>query len=115
MTVKAYGAHAADKPLEPIAIPRREPGPRDVQIEIAYCGVCHSDLHTVRNDWGNARYPIVPGHEIVGRVKSVGPEVTRFKVGDTVFKYGNDIGKVVAPIKVGEHVHVHNVKTKRWA
>jgi uncharacterized zinc-type alcohol dehydrogenase-like protein len=84
MTTKAYGAHAADKPLERIAIERRAPGPHDVQIDIAYCGVCHSDLHTVRSEWGGTRYPCVPGHEIVGQVTAVGGEVTRFKVGDTV-------------------------------
>ena len=84
MTTKAYGAYAADKPLEPIAIERREPGPRDVQIEIAYCGVCHSDLHTVRSEWGGTLYPCVPGHEIVGHVSAVGAEVTGFKPGDTV-------------------------------
>jgi uncharacterized zinc-type alcohol dehydrogenase-like protein len=82
MTVKAYGAHAADKPLEPMAIARRAPGPRDVQIEIAYCGVCHSDLHTVRSEWGGTLYPCVPGHEIVGKVSAVGNEVKGFKVGD---------------------------------
>ncbi|HEU4992485.1 MAG TPA: NAD(P)-dependent alcohol dehydrogenase [Luteimonas sp.] len=84
MTVKAYGAHAADKPLEPMAIARRAPGPRDVQVEIAYCGVCHSDLHTVRSEWGGTRYPCVPGHEIVGKVSAVGGEVEGFKVGDVV-------------------------------
>ena len=84
MTSHAYGAYAADKPLEPIAIKRREPGPSDVQIDIAYCGVCHSDLHTVRSEWGGTLYPCVPGHEIVGHVSAVGGEVTRFAVGDTV-------------------------------
>jgi uncharacterized zinc-type alcohol dehydrogenase-like protein len=84
MTVKAYGAHAADKPLEPIDIERRRPGPRDVQIDIAFCGVCHSDLHTVRSEWGGTLYPCVPGHEIVGHVTAVGAEVERFQVGDTV-------------------------------
>lgn len=84
MTTKAYGAHAADKPLEPIDIQRRAPSPRDVQIDIAYCGVCHSDLHTVRSEWGGTLYPCVPGHEIVGRVSAVGGDVTDFKVGDTV-------------------------------
>src|SRR3712207_8246765 len=84
MTTTAYGAYAADKPLEPIAIERREPGPRDVQIEIAYCGVCHSDLHTVRSEWGGTLYPCVPGHEIVGHVSAVGGGVTRFAVGDRV-------------------------------
>jgi len=84
MTVKAYGAYAADKPLEPIDIARRAPGARDVQIEIAYCGVCHSDLHTVRSEWGGTLYPCVPGHEIVGHVSAAGAEVTKFAVGDTV-------------------------------
>lgn len=84
MIVKAYGAYAADKPLEPIDIERREPGPRDVQIEIAYCGVCHSDLHQVRSEWEGTLYPCVPGHEIVGHVTAVGEEVTSFKVGDPV-------------------------------
>jgi len=84
MTVKAYGAQAADKPLEPMAIVRRAPGPRDVQVEIAYCGVCHSDLHTVRGEWGGTLYPCVPGHEIVGKVSAVGGDVTGFKIGDTV-------------------------------
>ncbi len=84
MTTKAYGAHSGDKPLEPMDIERRQPGPEDVQIEIAYCGVCHSDLHTVRGEWGGTRYPCVPGHEIVGRVTAVGDEVSKFKVGDLV-------------------------------
>jgi uncharacterized zinc-type alcohol dehydrogenase-like protein len=81
---KAYGAYAADKPLEPIDIERRQPGSRDVQIEIAYCGVCHSDLHTVRSEWTGTLYPCVPGHEIVGHVTAVGGDVKTFKVGDTV-------------------------------
>jgi uncharacterized zinc-type alcohol dehydrogenase-like protein len=84
MKTKAYGAYAADKPLEPIDIERRAPGARDVQIDIAYCGVCHSDLHTVRSEWAGTLYPCVPGHEIVGRVSAVGAEVAGFKVGDVV-------------------------------
>ncbi len=84
MTVKARGAQAADKPLESMDIARRAPGPRDVQVEIAYCGVCHSDLHTVRSEWGGTKYPCVPGHEIVGQVSAVGDAVTAFAVGDTV-------------------------------
>ena len=84
MPTKAYGAHAADKKLEALDIERRKPGAKDVQIEIAYCGVCHSDLHTVRSEWGGTIYPCVPGHEIVGKVSAVGNEVTKFKVGDTV-------------------------------
>ena len=84
MPIKAYAAHAADKPLQPLDIERRAPGPRDVQIEIAYCGICHSDLHTVRSEWAGTRYPCVPGHEIVGHVSAVGAEVTGFEVGDAV-------------------------------
>ncbi|MBV8687513.1 MAG: NAD(P)-dependent alcohol dehydrogenase [Alphaproteobacteria bacterium] len=84
MTVKAYGAYAADKPLEAMDIERRAPGPRDVEIDIAYCGVCHSDLHTVRSEWGGTIYPCVPGHEIVGHVSAVGEEVSGFTVGDAV-------------------------------
>jgi uncharacterized zinc-type alcohol dehydrogenase-like protein len=84
MTVHAYGAHAAHQPLAPLTIERRAPGPHDVQIDIAYCGVCHSDLHQVRAEWEGTMYPCVPGHEIVGTVSAVGGEVNRFKVGDTV-------------------------------
>ncbi len=84
MIVKAYGARASDKPLEPLEIPRRTPGAQDVQIDIAYCGVCHSDLHTARNEWKNTLYPSVPGHEIVGRVSAVGAQATKFKIGDLV-------------------------------
>ena len=84
MTSRAYGALAADKPLEPLDILRRAPGPNDVQVDIAYCGVCHSDLHTVRSEWAGTRYPCVPGHEIVGKVTAVGSDVARFAVGDTV-------------------------------
>ncbi len=84
MTTKAYGARAADKPLESLEIERRAAGPRDVQIEITYCGVCHSDLHTVRSEWAGTRFPCVPGHEIVGHVSAVGRDVRDFKVGDTV-------------------------------
>ena len=84
MTTKAYGAHAADQPVVALDIQRRAPGPGDVQIDIAYCGVCHSDLHTVRSEWPGTLYPCVPGHEIVGHVSAVGSEVSGFKVGDTV-------------------------------
>ena len=82
--VKAYAAQAADQPLGPHALDRREPGPTDVEIRILYCGVCHSDIHTARNEWGHTHYPVVPGHEIVGKVTRVGSGVTRFKEGDTV-------------------------------
>jgi alcohol dehydrogenase (NADP+) len=80
--VKAYAAQAADSPIAPFSVDRRDPGPHDVQIDILYCGVCHSDLHQARNDWGNAMYPMVPGHEIVGRVVAVGEHVKKLKVGD---------------------------------
>ncbi|MGY3173828.1 putative zinc-type alcohol dehydrogenase-like protein [Pseudomonas sp. TE12234] len=84
MQVFAYGAHAGDKPLEPLRITRRDPGPEDVQIEIAYCGICHSDLHQLRAEWEGTKYPCVPGHEIVGRVSAVGLKVTGFAPGDLV-------------------------------
>ena len=80
--VKAFGTKAADADLEQMNIPRRNALPDDVEIEILYCGVCHSDLHTARNDWGGTVYPAVPGHEIVGKVTGVGAGVTKFSVGD---------------------------------
>src|ERR1700721_945909 len=82
---KAYSAASAASPLAVTTIPRREPTERDIQIEILYCGICHSDLHSVRNEWSEFMptvYPIVPGHEIVGRVTKVGAAVTKFKPGD---------------------------------
>lgn len=82
--VKAYGAIAADKPLEPLSIARRPLLADDINIEILYCGVCHSDIHNAENDWGGAQYPLVPGHEIIGRVLEVGSAVTKFKAGDHV-------------------------------
>lgn len=82
--VKSYAAKSADKPLEPYQLDRREPGADDVEIKILYCGVCHSDIHTARNEWAGTMYPVVPGHEIVGKVTRVGDKVSRFKVGDTV-------------------------------
>jgi alcohol dehydrogenase (NADP+) len=78
----SYAAHSAKEPLSFLKFERREVGPKDVQVEILFCGVCHSDLHTARNEWHNAIYPVVPGHEIVGRVTNVGAEVKTFKVGD---------------------------------
>ena len=80
--VKAFGAVAFSAPLKPMNIARREATAKDIEIEILYCGVCHSDLHTARNDWGGTIYPAVPGHEIVGKVTKVGNEVTKLKVGD---------------------------------
>jgi uncharacterized zinc-type alcohol dehydrogenase-like protein len=80
--MKAFGAESADAPLKLMNIDRRAVLPHDVEIEILFCGICHSDLHAARNEWHNTVYPIVPGHEIVGRVTSVGDQVTKFKVGD---------------------------------
>jgi len=82
--VKAYGAQASDANLEALDIERREITADDVKIEIEYCGVCHSDIHQVRNDWKNSKYPVVPGHEIIGRVTQVGKNVKNFKEGDLV-------------------------------
>ncbi len=82
--IKAFGTQAAENDLELLTIERREVQPKDVEIDIYYCGVCHSDLHTARNDWGGTVYPAVPGHEIVGKVISIGSDVTKFKVGDLV-------------------------------
>jgi uncharacterized zinc-type alcohol dehydrogenase-like protein len=82
MKTQAYAAASAGAPLAPFSIERREPGPKDVLIEILYCGVCHTDIHQARNEWGNSTFPMVPGHEIVGRVTKVGAGVTKFAVGD---------------------------------
>jgi uncharacterized zinc-type alcohol dehydrogenase-like protein len=79
-----YAAYDPTSPLRSYDFERRAPGPRDVSIQILFCGVCHSDLHTVRSEWGGTTYPIVPGHEIVGRVTGVGAEVTTFREGDFV-------------------------------
>ncbi|MEI9943746.1 MAG: NAD(P)-dependent alcohol dehydrogenase [Chitinophagaceae bacterium] len=81
-SVRTYAAKTATTPLVPYTIERRNPKPYDVQIKILYCGVCHSDLHFARNEWGMTVFPIVPGHEIVGRVTAIGDHVTKFKVGD---------------------------------
>jgi uncharacterized zinc-type alcohol dehydrogenase-like protein len=80
-TSKGYAALSAQSQLAPFIFSRREPGATEIAVEILYCGVCHSDLHMVRNEWGNSIYPMVPGHEIVGRVTAAGSAVTRFKVG----------------------------------
>ena len=84
MTIKAFAATSSDSALAPLNIERRETRDNDVKIDIDYCGVCHSDIHTAHNDWGNAVYPLVPGHEIVGKVVEVGSSVSSFKVGDIV-------------------------------
>ena len=80
--IKAFAAQDAESTLGPWNLERRAPGPKDIQIEILYCGVCHSDLHQIRNEWGNSIFPMVPGHEIVGRISKIGSEVKKFKVGE---------------------------------
>ncbi len=82
IATNAYAAYDSNTPLKPFQFERRNVGAKDVQIEILYCGVCHSDIHQVRNEWGGSKYPMVPGHEIVGRVVKVGAGVTKFKEGD---------------------------------
>jgi uncharacterized zinc-type alcohol dehydrogenase-like protein len=84
MQTKAYAAYASNEPLKSFDFERRDLKASDVHIDIAYCGVCHSDIHMAHNDWGMTVYPMVPGHEIIGRVKKVGTEVTNFKVGELV-------------------------------
>lgn len=82
--IKAFGTEAAEAPLNQLGINRRKPTPHDVEIDILFCGVCHSDLHTARSEWGPTMYPCVPGHEIVGRIVSIGDHVKKFKLGDLV-------------------------------
>ena len=84
MQTTAFAAASATSPLAPMTIERREVGPADVRIDVLYCGICHSDLHTARSDWKGTVYPCVPGHEIIGRVAEVGPEVTQHRPGDVV-------------------------------
>jgi uncharacterized zinc-type alcohol dehydrogenase-like protein len=79
-TVKAFGTEAPDANLKELTIDRRTVLPKDVEIDILFCGVCHSDLHFARNDWGMTQYPVVPGHEIVGKVVQVGSEVSKHKI-----------------------------------
>ena len=83
-TVKAYATPSPTSPLAPFEIQRRDPGERDVAIDVEFCGICHSDIHQARDEWGGALFPMVPGHEIVGRVSAAGRGVTRFRVGDRV-------------------------------
>ncbi len=83
-TVSAYAATSATEPLTKTTIARREPGPHDVAFDIKFAGICHSDIHTVKAEWGVPNYPVVPGHEIAGVVTEVGSEVTKYQVGDRV-------------------------------
>lgn len=97
---KAFGTKAAEAPLKPISIERRNLSPNDVEIEILYCGICHSDLHAARNDWGGSTYPLVPGHEIVGRIKQTGSKVSKFQVGDLA-----GVGCIVDSCRDCDHCH----------
>lgn len=83
-TTKAYAVKSATSPLGPFTFERRNPGEHDVSIDIKFCGICHTDIHQARNEWGNSEYPMVPGHEIAGLVTAVGPKVKKFKLGDKV-------------------------------
>ena len=84
--VKGYAAQSATSVLAPFSFQRREVGPTDILIDIEYCGICHSDIHQARNEWGGSLFPMVPGHEIVGKVKQIGNKVRQFKVGDKAIK-----------------------------
>lgn len=101
ISTKAYAAFNPSSPLSPFEFSRREPGPQDVQIDILYCGVCHSDIHQARNEWKESMYPMVPGHEIVGRVVAVGNRVTKFKPGDTA-----GVGVMVDSCRVCKHCKI---------
>ena len=97
LSTKGYAAKTHTSPLEPFTFERREPGPRDVLIEILYSGICHSDIHQTRDEWGGSLFPMVPGHEIVGRVARVGSQVTRFRVGELA-----GVGTIVDSCRVCE-------------
>ena len=100
---KAFGTEAATAPLKGMNIERRAAAPNDVEIEILYCGICHSDLHAIHNDWGGTTYPIIPGHEIVGRITNVGESVTNFKRGDLA-----GVGCIVDSCRECDHCHSGN-------
>ncbi|HEY7533666.1 MAG TPA: NAD(P)-dependent alcohol dehydrogenase [Nitrospiraceae bacterium] len=97
LPTRGYAARSATSLLEPFTFERREPGPHDVLVEILYCGICHSDIHQTRDEWGGSIFPMVPGHEIVGRVERIGSQVTRFKVGELA-----GVGTVVDSCRVCE-------------
>ncbi|MDY3090032.1 MAG: NAD(P)-dependent alcohol dehydrogenase [Porphyromonas sp.] len=99
-TTKAVAALSATEAMQTIEVQRRDLRGHDVEFEVLYCGICHSDLHSIKNDWGNAIYPLVPGHEILGRVTSVGSDVTKFAVGDLV-----GVGCIVGSCQHCEHCH----------
>ena len=90
-TIKAYGTESAEADLEQMEIERRDLLENDVKIDILYCGVCHSDIHAAKNDWENTTYPLVPGHEIVGRVVEVGSKVDNYKEGPTIYNVGTSL------------------------
>src|SRR5689334_22979631 len=96
-TTRAYAAHSAKAPLAPFSLERREPRAHDVLIDILYCGICHSDIHQARDEWGGSIFPMVPGHEIVGRVTRVGSQVSRFTVGELA-----GVGTIVDSCRVCE-------------
>jgi uncharacterized zinc-type alcohol dehydrogenase-like protein len=102
-SINAYGAEASTAPIKNVTISRRDVTPQDVEIDILYCGICHSDLHAVHNDWGGTVYPIVPGHEIVGKITKIGEGVTKFKVGDLV-----GVGCIVDSCRECDHCHDGN-------
>ena len=82
--VKGYAATSSSVPLSPYSFERREPKEHDVVVDIKFCGICHSDIHNARNEWGGTTYPVVPGHEIAGNVTAIGSKVTKHKIGDRV-------------------------------
>lgn len=98
--IKAYAAVSEGEPMQEIMIQRRDLRVNDVEFDVLYCGICHSDLHCIKNDWGNAMYPVVPGHEIIGRVTAVGSSVTKFKVGDLV-----GVGCIIGSCQSCEHCY----------
>ena len=113
---KGYAATSAESPLAPFTFQRREPLPTDIVVDILYCGVCHSDLHMARNEWGQAVYPMVPGHEIVGRVTATGSAVTKFKVGDiAAIGVIIDSCRACAPCQGGEEHYCEKGATLTYA
>lgn len=97
LSTRGYAAKTHTSPLEPFTFERRDPGPRDVLIEIQYCGICHSDIHQTRDEWGGSIFPMVPGHEIIGRVAEIGSQVTRFTIGEPA-----GVGTIVDSCRVCE-------------